>query len=132
MPNEFKIDDLRRALSPCTHLIYRYVGMNSENEQAVLIYPNIDTGAGNFLDRLITHVRRNFPDLKVYLGIGGKNLPFEKTDEYIHFVSFSEVSQLCTIVNYSPVRNINHLFYFILLIYVSYLINDSNKMAHGR
>ena len=70
--------------------------MNVENQQVVLLYPNIDTGAGNFLGRLITHVRRNFPDLKVYLGIGGNNLPYDKTDQYFYFVSFIQVSQLGT------------------------------------
>ena len=121
MLNELEIKDLRPALSHCTHLIYRYPGIKLENPRF-----------GDFIHRLITHVKRNFPDLKVYLGIGGNQVPYETTFDYLFFVSFIDTSQLGTIVTYLPVRNISNVFYFISYIYLRYLINNFSEMAYCR
>ena len=118
MTNKLEINDLRPVLSHCTHLIYRYAGMNLENQEVILLYPNIDTGTAKFLPLLITHVKRNFPDLKVYLGIGGNDVPYEKTHEYRTFVSFIQVSQLGTIVTYK----LEILFIYFILIYSFILV----------
>ena len=96
MPNQFEIDDLRPALSYCTHLIYGYAEINVENHEVIVQYPNIDTDAGHFLYRLITQIKRNFLDLKIYLSIGGNDDPYEKTHEYLTLVSFTQVRQLGT------------------------------------
>ena len=132
MPNNFDIDDLRPALSHCTHLIYRYARTNVDTHGFDILFPIIETRTEKFLVRLITHVKKNFPDLKVYLGIGGNHVPYEKTFDYLFFVSFIEVSQLRTIVTYSPVRNISDLFHFSLFIYFSYLIDNFNEMTNDR
>ena len=92
--------------------------MNLENQEVILLYPNIDTGTAKFLPLLITHVKRNFPDLKVYLGIGGNDVPYEKTHEYRTFVSFIQVSQLGTIVTYK----LEILFIYFILIYSFILV----------
>ena len=93
--------------------------MNLENQEVILLYPNIDTSVANFFPHLITHVKRNIPDLKVYLGIVGNDVPYEKNHEYLTFVSFIQVSQLGTIVTYK----LEILLIYFVLIYSFILVN---------
>ena len=96
MPSKFEIDDLRPALSHCTHLIYGYAGINAETHEVIPLHPNIDTGAGYALYRLVPQLKKSFPNLKVYLSIGGTEDPYEGTHKYLTLVSFTRVSQLGT------------------------------------
>ncbi|XP_043274022.1 chitinase-like protein Idgf4 isoform X2 [Venturia canescens] len=82
-PSKFQVDDLRPALSYCTHLVYGYAGMNAETHEAVPLHPSLDTGAGYALYRLVPQLKRSFPDLKVYLSIGGNADPYEETHKYL-------------------------------------------------
>ena len=91
MPNKFEINDLRPALSHCTHLIYGYAGINAETHEVIPLHPNIDTGAGYSLYRLVTYLKQNFPELRVYLSIGGNEDPYEETHKYLTVVSFTQV-----------------------------------------
>lgn len=88
-PAKFQVEDLRPALSFCTHLVYGYAGINAADHEVVPLHPNLDTGAGYAFYRLVTQLKRAFPDLKVYLSIGGNADPYEETHKYLAVVSHS-------------------------------------------
>ncbi|XP_046478950.1 chitinase-like protein Idgf4 [Neodiprion pinetum] len=89
-PAKFQMEDLRPALSLCTHLVYGYAGINAETHEATPLHPNIDTGAGYAFFRTVTQFKRTFPDLKVYLSIGGNDDPYEETHKYLVVTETSE------------------------------------------
>ncbi|XP_058794743.1 chitinase-like protein Idgf4 [Phymastichus coffea] len=89
-PGKFNVDDLRPALSLCTHLIYGFAGINAANFEVIPLNPSLDTGAGYGFYRLVTQLKRQFPDLKVYLGIGGNADPYEDTHKYLLVTETSE------------------------------------------
>ncbi|XP_001599305.1 chitinase-like protein Idgf4 [Nasonia vitripennis] len=89
-PGKFQVDDLRPALSLCTHLIYGFAGINAANFEVVPLNPNLDTGAGYGFYRLVTQLKRQFPELKVYLSIGGNADPYEETHKYLTVTETSE------------------------------------------
>ncbi|XP_053984569.1 chitinase-like protein EN03 isoform X1 [Hylaeus volcanicus] len=89
-PGKFQIDDVRPALALCTHLIYGYAGINAETFEVVPLHPNLDTGAGYAYYRLATQLKRDFPELKIYLGIGGNADPEEDTHKYLVATETSE------------------------------------------
>ncbi|XP_076632361.1 imaginal disc growth factor 4 isoform X2 [Colletes latitarsis] len=89
-PGKFQLDDVRPALSLCTHLVYGFAGINAENFEVLSLNPNLDTGAGYAYYRLVTQLRRDYPDLKVYLGIGGNADPVEDTHKYLVVTETSE------------------------------------------
>ncbi|XP_012288384.1 chitinase-like protein Idgf4 isoform X2 [Orussus abietinus] len=89
-PGKFQVDDLRPALSLCTHLIYGFAGINANDFEVVPLNPSLDTGAGYAFYRLVTQLKRSFPDLKVYLGIGGNADPYEDTHKYLTVLETSE------------------------------------------
>ncbi|XP_043475551.1 chitinase-like protein Idgf4 [Leptopilina heterotoma] len=89
-PGKFIVEDLRPALSLCTHLIYGFAGIDANSFDVVPLNPNLDTGAGYAFYRLVTQMKRNFPDLKVYLGIGGNADPYEETHKYLTLTETSE------------------------------------------
>ncbi|XP_076378568.1 imaginal disc growth factor 4 isoform X1 [Megalopta genalis] len=82
-PGKFQLDDARSALSLCTHLIYGFAGITSDNFEVQSLNPNLDTGAGYAYYRLVPQLKKAFPDLKVYLSIGGNADPPEETHEYL-------------------------------------------------
>lgn len=85
-PAKFQLDDVRLALSLCTHLIYGYAHINSDFE-VVPGSPNLDTGSGYSYYKLTTQLKRAFPDLKVYLSIGGNSDPYDEEHKYLVLVS---------------------------------------------
>ncbi|XP_043261071.1 chitinase-like protein Idgf4 isoform X2 [Colletes gigas] len=89
-PGKFQLDDVRPALSLCTHLVYGFAGISPENFEVLSLNPNLDTGAGYAYYRLVTQLRRDYPDLKVYLGIGGNADPVEDTHKYLAVTETSE------------------------------------------
>lgn len=91
-PSKFQIDDLRPALSYCTHLVYGYAGLNAENHEAVPLNPHLDTGTGYAFYQLVLQLKSSFPDLKVYLSIGGNADPYEETHKYLTVVSHVDFS----------------------------------------
>ncbi|XP_033221448.1 chitinase-like protein EN03 [Belonocnema kinseyi] len=89
-PGKFQVEDLRPALSMCTHLIYGWAGIDANSFEVVPLNPSLDTGAGYAFYRLVTQLKRNFPDLKIYLGIGGNADPYEETHKYLTATETSE------------------------------------------
>ncbi|KAI4483190.1 hypothetical protein M0804_008245 [Polistes exclamans] len=89
-PGKFQIEDVRPALSLCTHLIYGFAGINPDTFEVIPLNPNLDTGAGYAYYRLSTQLKKSFPDLKVYLGIGGNADPYEDTHKYLTLTETSE------------------------------------------
>ncbi|XP_050453622.1 chitinase-like protein Idgf4 isoform X1 [Cataglyphis hispanica] len=88
-PAKFQLDDVRLALSLCTHLIYGYAHINSDFE-VVPGSPNLDTGSGYSYYKLTTQLKRAFPDLKVYLSIGGNSDPYDEEHKYLVLTETSE------------------------------------------
>jgi len=80
---KFQVEDLRPALSVCTHLIYGYAGINARNNEVVPLHPYLDTENGHGFYRLVTMFKNFFPSLKIYLSIGGYEDPSEKTHKYL-------------------------------------------------
>lgn len=89
-PGKFQLDDVRSALSLCTHLIYGFAGITSDKFEVVSLNPNLDTGAGYAYYRLVPQLKKAFPDLKIYLSIGGNADPPEETHEYLVATETSE------------------------------------------
>ncbi|XP_011633966.1 chitinase-like protein Idgf4 isoform X3 [Pogonomyrmex barbatus] len=88
-PAKFQIEDVRLALSLCTHLIYGYAHINSDFE-IVPGSPSLDTGSGYSYYRLATQLKRSFPDLKVYLSVGGNSDPYDEEHKYLVLTETSE------------------------------------------
>ncbi|XP_014205673.1 chitinase-like protein Idgf4 [Copidosoma floridanum] len=89
-PGKLKVDDLKPALSLCTHLIYGFAGIKPDTFEVSSLNPNLDTGAGYGLYRQVTHLKREYPELKVYLSIGGNADPYEETHKYLTVTETSE------------------------------------------
>lgn len=84
-PANFQIEDVKPALSLCTHLIYGYAYINSDYE-ITPAFPNLDTGSGYGYYRLATQLKRQYPDLKVYLSVGGNADPYDEEHKYLVLV----------------------------------------------
>ncbi|XP_015430447.1 PREDICTED: chitinase-like protein EN03 isoform X1 [Dufourea novaeangliae] len=82
-PGKFQLEDVRPALSLCTHLIYGFAGIRANDFEIIPLSPNLDTGAGYSYYKLATQLKKAFPDLKVYLSIGGNADPPEETHKYL-------------------------------------------------
>ena len=89
-PGKFQLDDVRSALSLCTHLIYGFAGIRPETFEVIPLNPNLDTGAGYSYYRLTTQLKKAFPELKVYLSIGGNADPEDETHKYLAVTETSE------------------------------------------
>ncbi|XP_020277901.1 chitinase-like protein Idgf4 isoform X2 [Pseudomyrmex gracilis] len=88
-PAKFQLDDVKPALSLCTHLVYGYAHINSDFE-IVPGSPNLDTGSGYSYYRLATQLKRSFPDLKIYLSVGGNSDPYDEEHKYLVLTETSE------------------------------------------
>lgn len=88
------MDDVRPALSLCTHLIYGFAGISADSFEVVPLNPTLDTGVGYSYYKLATQLKRTFPDLKIYLSIGGNADPNEDTHKYLVLVSNREPSRI--------------------------------------
>lgn len=84
------MDDVQSALSLCTHLIYGFAGINTETFEIVPLKPTLDTGAGYSYYKLVTQLKRTFPNLKIYLSVGGNADPEDETHKYLVLVSIFE------------------------------------------
>ena len=89
-PGKFQLEDVRSALSLCTHLIYGFAGIKSDTFEVVPLNPNLDTGAGYSYYKLATQLKKSFPELKVYLSIGGNADPEDETHKYLVVTETSE------------------------------------------
>lgn len=89
-PSKFQIEDVKPALAVCTHLIYGYAHINS-NFEIVSGSPNLDTGSGYAYYRLATQLKRSFPDVKIYLSVGGNSDPYDDEHKYLVLVSITTI-----------------------------------------
>nr|AXY94709.1 chitinase-like protein IDGF [Habrobracon hebetor] len=87
---KFQIEDLRPALGFCTHLIYGFAGIDSTSFETIPLHPELDTGAGYGFYKLVTQMKRSFPDVKIYLSIGGNADPYEETHKYLTLTESTE------------------------------------------
>jgi len=97
-PAKFQLEDVRSALSLCTHLIYGYAHINS-NFEVISGSPNLDTGSGYSYYRLATQLKRSFPDLKIYLSIGGNSDPYDEEHKYLVLVSVDITLLVCSVLH---------------------------------
>ncbi|KAL0106418.1 hypothetical protein PUN28_016264 [Cardiocondyla obscurior] len=88
-PAKFQLEDVKPALSLCTHLIYGYAHINSDFE-IVPGSPSLDTGSGYSYYRLATQLKRTYPDLKIYLSVGGNSDPYDEEHKYLVLTETSE------------------------------------------
>ncbi|XP_018058428.1 PREDICTED: chitinase-like protein Idgf4 isoform X2 [Atta colombica] len=88
-PAKFQLEDVKSALSLCTHLVYGYAHINSDFE-IVPGSPSLDTGSGYSYYRLATQLKRSFPDLKIYLSVGGNSDPYDEEHKYLVLTETSE------------------------------------------
>nr|QFZ95573.1 imaginal disc growth factor [Hydropsyche angustipennis] len=63
--------DMDPALSYCTHLIYGYASIAHDTHKLVALNPNLDLDQGHGNYRVVTQMKRKFPQLKVLLSVGG-------------------------------------------------------------
>ncbi|XP_043523463.1 chitinase-like protein EN03 isoform X1 [Frieseomelitta varia] len=89
-PGKFQLDDVRSALSLCTHLVYGFAGISADSFEVVPLNPTLDTGVGYSYYKLATQLKRTFPELKVYLGIGGNADPNDDTHKYLVLTETAE------------------------------------------
>lgn len=72
------VADAEPALAFCTHLIYGYADINAESNKVESLNPSLDLDQGKGHYRIITQLKRKFPQLKVLLSIGGSAKSTEK------------------------------------------------------
>lgn len=93
--------DMDPALSYCTHLIYGYAAIAHDTHKLVAMNPNLDLDQGHGNYRVVTQMKRKFPQLKVLLSVGGgaDNEEPEKYNTLVGniFVWFFYMVFLCTI-----------------------------------
>lgn len=85
-------EELKPALSYCTHLVYGYVGIDDDKFRAKSLDPKLDLpeskdvkgGKGNF--KSITALKKAYPSLTILLSVGG-NADTEDPDKYLTAVS---------------------------------------------
>lgn len=85
-------EELKPALSYCTHLVYGYAGIDDDKFKAISLDPKLDLpeskdvkgGKGNF--KSITALKKAYPSLTILLSVGG-NADIEDPDKYLTAVS---------------------------------------------
>jgi len=108
-------EELKPALSYCTHLVYGYAGIDDDKFKAKSLDPKLDLpeskdvkgGKGNF--KAITALKKIYPSLTILLSVGG-NADVEDPDKYLTAVSiFSVATYLYStyIIKLHDVQNIN-------------------------
>ncbi|XP_015368583.1 PREDICTED: chitinase-like protein EN03 [Diuraphis noxia] len=81
-------EELKPALSYCTHLVYGYAGIDDDKFRAKSLDPKLDLpeskdvkgGKGNF--KSITALKKIYPSLTILLSVGG-NADVEDPDKYL-------------------------------------------------
>lgn len=85
-------EELKPALSYCTHLVYGYAGIDDDKFKAISLDPKRDLpeskevkgGKANF--KSITALKKAYPSLTILLSVGG-NADTEDPDKYLTVVS---------------------------------------------
>nr|QFZ95570.1 imaginal disc growth factor [Plectrocnemia conspersa] len=63
--------DMDPALSFCTHLVYGYAGIDATTNKMISLNENLDLSKGHGNFRVVTQLKKKFPNLKVLLSVGG-------------------------------------------------------------
>lgn len=87
-------EELKPALSFCTHLVYGYVGIDDSKYKAKSLDPKLDLpeskdvkgGKGNF--KAITALKKIYPSLTILLSVGG-NADVDDPEKYLTAVSIN-------------------------------------------
>lgn len=79
----FSTPEFEIALQFCTHLIYGYAGINSENFQVKSLNTQRDLQRRHFA--AITELKEKFPHIKFLLSVGGDK-DFENPDKYVQLL----------------------------------------------
>uniref|UniRef100_A0A182PAD7 chitinase n=1 Tax=Anopheles epiroticus TaxID=199890 RepID=A0A182PAD7_9DIPT len=80
-PYSYRIEDIPGEL--CTHVVYNFVGVDSEEYELAMLQREIDVvqnGFGRFVD-----LKKRFPDLKMHVAVGGWDhggAPFSRMAAY--------------------------------------------------
>lgn len=61
------------ALSFCTHLVYGYAGLNADSNKLKSLNDGLDLDQGKGHYRVVTQLKRKYPNLKVLLSVGGES-----------------------------------------------------------
>lgn len=65
------LENIEPALSQCTDLVYGYAGIDGSNNKIKSLLPDVETNPTNGQYKLVTSFKSKFPNLKVFLSIGG-------------------------------------------------------------
>jgi chitinase len=76
------VADLEPALPFCTHLVYGWARINFDINKVESSNPTVDLDSGKGNYRLITTLKRRFPQLKILLSIGGQSYDKERTQQF--------------------------------------------------
>lgn len=82
------IDEIEPALPFCTHLVYGYAGINAATNKLVSLNENLDLDQGKGHYRIVTQLKRKYPNLKVILSIGG-NYDKDNREKYLNLLESS-------------------------------------------
>lgn len=80
---KFSMPDFEIALQFCTHLIYGYAGINSENFHLKSLNNQRDLQRRHF--GIITELKQKFPHIKFLLSVGGDK-DFEAPEKYVQLL----------------------------------------------
>ncbi|KAI5710770.1 hypothetical protein M8J76_014615 [Diaphorina citri] len=66
-------EELRPALTTCTHLVYAYAGISNSDYHIKSLDKELDTdkNKGHELFKQVTALKTSYPDLNIILGVGG-------------------------------------------------------------
>ncbi|XP_060653955.1 chitinase-like protein Idgf2 [Drosophila nasuta] len=86
------IKDLALAVQFCTHLIYGYAGIRSDNYEAHSLNEELDIKNNHFTE--VTSLKSKYPKLKVLLSVGGdRDIDEKHPNKYIELLEAGSESQ---------------------------------------
>ncbi|KAL7740233.1 hypothetical protein ACLKA6_002209 [Drosophila palustris] len=102
---KFLNPDLEIALQFCSHLVYGYAGIRSDNYQAQSLNENLDIYKHQYSE--VTALKRKHQHLKVLLSVGGDHdIDVDHPDKYIELLEGGKLRQAAFIQSaYSLVKN---------------------------
>jgi chitinase len=66
------LENIEPALSQCTDLVYGYAGIDGATNKIKSLLPDVETNPTNGQYKLVTSFKSKFPNLKVFLSLGGE------------------------------------------------------------
>jgi GH18 family chitinase len=65
------LENIEPALAQCTHLVYGYAGIDGSTNKIKSLLPDVETNPTNGQFKLATGFKTKYPNLKVFLSLGG-------------------------------------------------------------